>query len=114
MALWGFGAKCLTGWNGWTGYPLDCYDYKSTCRAKKGSRLQREAGSEPDFVIIMKNNLQDPKTSNASASAGKYLIYGEGAIREKLLQSGIQFFLTTCPIRLCISEPNGMLGAFYL
>ena len=58
---------------------------------KKASRLQREVGSEPDFVLIMKNNLQDPKTSNASASAGKYLIYGEGKIRDKLLQSGIQF-----------------------
>ena len=59
---------------------------------KKASRLQREVGSEPDFVLIMKNNLQDPKTSNASASAGKYLIYGEGKIRDKLLQSGILFF----------------------
>ena len=36
MALWGFGAKCLSGWMGeWSGwYPLDCYDYKSTCGAK--------------------------------------------------------------------------------
>ena len=24
MALWSFGAKCLSGWSG---YPLDCYDY---------------------------------------------------------------------------------------
>ena len=24
MALWGFGAKCRTGLDG---YPLDCYDY---------------------------------------------------------------------------------------
>ena len=34
MALWGFGAKCLTGWSGVDGYPLDCYDYQSTCGAK--------------------------------------------------------------------------------
>ena len=27
IALWGFGAKCLTGWSGWTRFPLDCYDY---------------------------------------------------------------------------------------
>ena len=27
MALWGFGAKCRTGWSGWSGYPLDGYDY---------------------------------------------------------------------------------------
>ena len=41
MALWGFGAKCWSGvdgveWmDGWMdGYPLDCYDYQSTCGAK--------------------------------------------------------------------------------
>ena len=33
MALWGFGAKSVTGWV--TGYPLDDYDYQSTCGAKK-------------------------------------------------------------------------------
>ena len=28
MALWGFRAKCGSGWSGWMdGYPLDCYDY---------------------------------------------------------------------------------------
>ena len=29
IALWGFRAKCWSGveWSGWTGYPLDCYDY---------------------------------------------------------------------------------------
>ena len=26
---------------------------------------------------------------------------------------GVRFFWATCPIRFCISEPNGMLGAFY-
>ena len=33
---------------------------------KKASRLQREVGSEPDFVLIMKNNLQeiDKKKNN--------------------------------------------------
>ena len=38
MALWGFGAKCWSGldWTGVDGYPLDCYDYQSTCGAKNG------------------------------------------------------------------------------
>ena len=44
----------------------------------KASAMQREVGTEPDFVILMKNNLQNPKSSNASASAGKYLVFGEG------------------------------------
>ena len=26
---------------------------------------------------------------------------------------GLRFFLATCPIKLCISESNGMFGAFY-
>ena len=33
--------------------------------------MQREVGTEPDYVILIKNNLQDPTTSNPSASAGK-------------------------------------------
>ena len=28
------GAKCVSGWMEWSGYPLDCYDYQSTCGAK--------------------------------------------------------------------------------
>ena len=29
IALWGFGAKCRSGWmgDGWSRYPLDSYDY---------------------------------------------------------------------------------------
>ena len=37
MAVWGFSAKCWSGVDGveWMdGYPLDCYDYQSTCGAK--------------------------------------------------------------------------------
>ena len=45
---------------------------------KKASRMQIEAGAEPNFLIIMFNNVQDPCSSNPSASAGKYLTYGEG------------------------------------
>ena len=42
IALSGFGAKCgLDGWMGeWSGYPLDCYDYQSTCGAKKKNNGQ--------------------------------------------------------------------------
>ena len=58
---------------------------------KKVSRMQREVGTEPDYVILMKNNLQDPHTSNPAASAGKYLVFGEGAIKQKLVKSGITF-----------------------
>ena len=53
MAVRGFGAKCWSGWMEWSGvewmdgYPLDCYDYQSTCGAKKGvPGLQFQAWSQ--------------------------------------------------------------------
>ena len=58
---------------------------------KKASRMQIEAGTEPNFLIIMFNNVQDPFSSNPSASAGKYLTYGEGPIKEKLIKEGLKF-----------------------
>ena len=58
---------------------------------KKLSRMQREVGTEPDYVILIKNNLQDPTTSNPSASAGKYFVFGEGPIKEKLIEQEVKF-----------------------
>ena len=58
---------------------------------KKASRMQIEAGAEPNFLIIMFNNVQDPCSSNPSASAGKYLTYGEGPIKEKLIKEGLTY-----------------------
>ena len=58
---------------------------------KKASRMQIEAGAQPTFLIIMFNNVQDPHASNPSASAGKYLTYGEGPIKEKLIKDGLKF-----------------------
>ena len=57
---------------------------------KKASRKQIEAGTEPNFLIIMFNNVQDP-SSNPSASAGKCLTYGEGPIKEKLIKEGLKY-----------------------
>ena len=33
-------AKCVSGWMEWSGYPLDCYDYWSTCGANNNNLLQ--------------------------------------------------------------------------
>ena len=57
---------------------------------KKVSRMQMEADAEPNFLIIMLNNVQDPNASNPSQSAGKYLTNGEGAIKEAFLSEGLQ------------------------
>jgi len=35
-----------------------------------------EAGTDPDYVILVRNNLGSEKTSNESA--GKYFVFGEG------------------------------------
>ena len=55
--------------------------------------MQIEADAEPNFLIIMLNNVQDPNASNPSQSAGKYLTSGEGAIKEAF-QKCRQFYKT--------------------
>ena len=57
---------------------------------KKVSRMQIEADAEPNFLIIMLNNVQDPNVSHPSQSAGKYLTNGKGAIKETFLSEGLQ------------------------
>ena len=53
--------------------------------------MQREVGTEPDYVVLIKNNPQDPNTSNPSASAGKYFVFGEGPIKDKLVEREVKF-----------------------
>ena len=57
---------------------------------KKVSRMEIDACAEPNFSIIMLNNIQDPNASNPSQSAGKYFTSGEGAIREAFLSEDLQ------------------------
>ena len=52
--------------------------------------MQIEADAEPNLLIIMLNNIQDPNASNPSQSAEKYLQNGEGAIEEAFLCRGLQ------------------------
>ena len=48
MALWGLGAKCWSGVDGWMdGYPLDCYDYESTCGANNEVIISNQDSQEP-------------------------------------------------------------------
>ena len=75
---------------------------------KKVSRMQIEAGAQPNFLIIMMNNVQDPNASNPSKSAGKYLTYGEGTIKEKFISEGLQldesYFLLANNKKFAIDE----------
>ena len=58
---------------------------------KKFAAIQPECGVEQDFLVIMRNNLQSRHTTNASPTAGKYMIYTRGNIRDQLLGDGIKF-----------------------
>jgi len=70
---------------------LNSFKAKYLTLKKKASAMQTKVGTEPDFLILMKNNLQNPKTNNASKTAGKYMVYGEGEIKTKLFKEGIKF-----------------------
>ena len=57
----------------------------------KVSTMQVEVGTEPDFVIIMKKNLQDPNVNNPAETAGKYMVYAEAFLKKELLENGIKY-----------------------
>ena len=54
-------------------------------------RHQREHGTSADYIIFMRNNLQDPKSKNASSTAGKYIVIGEGPAKEKFLNGDLLY-----------------------
>ena len=58
---------------------------------KRISALQMEVGTEPDFLLIMKNNLQDPKVANPSKMAGKYMAFGKGDLSDLFFHVRIKF-----------------------
>ena len=58
---------------------------------KKFAAIQPECGVEQDFLVIMRNNLQNRHSTNASPTAGKYMIFTRGNIRDQLLGDGIKF-----------------------
>ena len=53
------------------------------------SALQLEVGAKEDFILLVRNNLQDP--SPQSSTAGKYMCYGVGPIAENFYTTGIKF-----------------------
>ena len=58
---------------------------------KKISALQMEVGTEPDFLLLVKNNLQDPKVAKPSKMAGKYMAFGKGELSDSFFSFGIKF-----------------------
>ena len=58
---------------------------------KKVSALQLEVGVKSNFLLMIKNNLQDRNNKNAAPTAGKYMVFAEGDIKEQLFGDGIKY-----------------------
>ena len=58
---------------------------------KRISALQIEVGTEPDFLLLVKNNLQDATVPKPSKMAGKYMAFGQGELSNCFFSSGIKF-----------------------
>ena len=43
------------------------------------------------FLLLVKNNLQDPAVAKPSKMAGKYMCYGSGKMSDLFFKLGIQF-----------------------
>jgi hypothetical protein len=67
---------------------LNSFKEKYLNLKKKLSALQIEVG---DFLLIVKNNLQVPSATQQSPTAGKYMIFGAGAIADQFFSTGIDF-----------------------
>ena len=70
---------------------LNSFKSKFLTMKKKVSALQLEVGAEEDFILIVRNNLQDPLTAHQSTTAGKYMVYGVGPVADKFYTTGIKF-----------------------
>lgn len=58
---------------------------------KKISALQMEVGTEPDFLLLVRNNLQSAQIAKPSKMAGKYMAFGQGDLSDRFFSSGIKF-----------------------
>ena len=58
---------------------------------QKESQCPSKVGTEPDFLLLVKNNLQDPTVAKPSKMAGKYMCYGNGEISDLFFKSGIKY-----------------------
>ena len=52
---------------------LNSFKSKYLTLKKKVSALQLEVGAKEDFILLVRNNLQDPSTAHQSSTAGKYM-----------------------------------------
>ena len=70
---------------------MNAFKSKFLTLKKKVSALKMKVGTEPDFLLLVKNNLQDPTVAKPSKMAGKYMCYGIGEISDLFFNSGIKY-----------------------
>ena len=60
---------------------------------KKVANLHRQHGTEAEYIIIVKNNLQLPGGGGKTPSptGGQFMVYGEGTLLTELLSTGLVF-----------------------
>ena len=56
---------------------------------KKLASVQKEHGGEPNYLLIVQNNIQE--ASKQSTTAKKFIVQGEGPIMDGFMNSGIEF-----------------------
>ena len=58
---------------------------------KNVANLQRIHGVDAEFALIVKNNIQTTGAKNSAPTAGKYMVYSEGNLKDLFLSSGIKY-----------------------
>ena len=62
---------------------------------RKVSSLQLEHGLLPDFLLMLKNNVQRENVSNPALNAGKYMVKCSGNLEELLKTHGLKYNSST-------------------
>ena len=58
---------------------------------KKIANLQKQHGAQPEYILIVKNNVQNAGGKNPSPTGGLYMVSGEGKLLFEFLKNGIKF-----------------------
>ena len=58
---------------------------------KKVANLQKQHGAHPEYILIVKNNVQNAGGKNPSPTGGLYMVCGEGELLSEFLKNGIKF-----------------------
>ena len=58
---------------------------------KRVDVLQPDHGLDRDFLLVVKNNLQNPNVKGAASTAGKWMVYGRGDVMSDFMSNGAAF-----------------------